>query len=288
MRRSASRGGRRDDVARIAETVEAQQPLRRRLGQPLAEKPALADEAVLADKPAVAGTGGAPSSSPRADIPLPERRPAELAQPQMVWPAGQSGQRRCRRRCTRPPPSWRHGRHPAAADAAGRRRPKWRLDAGPAEVAAIAPPPTPVLRPAAPILASASAGLSGSAAPRHRAPCGEALGYADAESPLQPACRRGTSASALIATKFERLDFASVAAPVDSSHDPAQSGLTRPDLDSVGTLIPKPRQMVVMRFGVAAYQDLRAEKFAGVAIKPLRTASFAVAPELFTRALAAN
>ena len=43
-----------------------------------------------------------------------------------------------------------------------------------------------------------------------------------------------------------------------------------------------------MRFGVAAYQDLRAEKFAGVAIKPLRTASFAVAPELFTRALAAN
>ena len=80
----------------------------------------------------------------------------------------------------------------------------------------------------------------------------------------------------------------SVAAPVDSSHDPAQSGLTRPDLDSVGTLIPKPRQMVVMRFGLAAYQDLRAEKFAGVAIKPLRTASFAVAPEMFTKALAAN
>ena len=85
--------------------------------------------------------------------------------------------------------------------------------------------------------------------------------------------------SALIATKFERLDFASVSAPIDASHDPAQSGLTRPDLETLGTLIPKPTKMVVMRFGVAAYQDLRAEKFAGSAIKPLRTASFAAVPE---------
>jgi len=60
----------------------------------------------------------------------------------------------------------------------------------------------------------------------------------------------------------------------------------RPDLKSVGSLIPAPSKVVVMRFGVAAYQDLRAEKFTGTAIKPLRTASFALAPDIITGSVA--
>ena len=76
--------------------------------------------------------------------------------------------------------------------------------------------------------------------------------------------------------------------PIESSHDPAQASLVRPDLDSVEVLIPKPAKMVMMRFGVAAYQDLRAERFSGTAIKPLRTASFSATPEIFAKALVAN
>jgi len=39
---------------------------------------------------------------------------------------------------------------------------------------------------------------------------------------------------------------------------------------------------------VTAYQDLSPSRFSGSAIKPLRTASFATMPDLFTGSVASN
>jgi uncharacterized protein YcbK (DUF882 family) len=212
-----------------------------------------------------------------ANVPLPEPRPSELASPQMVWQAGPPG---LVASANVPLPPMRPGAERSAD--------------GPAGVAALTVDPettastrSNVLQPSAPMLADLSQGANrllkrndtGSLPTR-------ALGFASADAPQGEASRQAHST--LVATRFERLDFAAVAAPVSSSHDMTQAGLTRPDLDTVQTLFPKPTKLVVIRFGVAAYHDLRAEKFSGVAIKPLRTASFSVMPAIFTGALASS
>jgi uncharacterized protein YcbK (DUF882 family) len=234
-----------------------------------AEQPAEVAVADRAEPEKTVPAEKAPVVVARADIPIPERRPAEL-QPQMVWQTGPAAQVALASSPVPLPPM-----RPAQ-------------DAGPAEVAAIAPVARPsVVQPNAPVFAEAARGFDAILKHAAPAPASSALGYAAAESPLQPQ-PVPEERVALVATQFERLDFASVSAPVDSGHDPAQTGLTRPDLDTVGTLIPKPSRLVVMRFGVAAYHDLRAERFSGAAIKPLRTASFVAPPVLFSGALAAN
>jgi len=149
----------------------------------------------------------------------------------------------------------------------------------------VAPPPIPVLRPRAPVMAGVSGGLE-SLLPRQLANAGSspALGYAPAESP--PVVTAQFARTALVATRFEKLDFVSVTQPQSSVKDLSHAALTRPDLDTFATLIPKPSKLVVMRFGVSAYRDLRTEKFSGSAIKPLRTASFVASPDVIGRALA--
>jgi hypothetical protein len=237
-------------------------------------EPAKAEPAVAEAKPAAAEAKTAPVVVASADIPLPERRPAELSGPALVWQTGPAAQ---------------------AASASDVPLPPSRPDVGTAAPTVLAAldnssasdVPTPMVRPQAPVFAEAARGFDALLRRGEPTPPAAALGYAAADTPLR-AQAEPVERVALVATRFERLDFASVAAPIDSPHDPAQAGLMRPDLNSVGTLIPKPAKMVVMRFGVAAYHDLRSGRFAGAAIRPLRTASFVTQPSLFSGALASN
>jgi len=115
-----------------------------------------------------------------------------------------------------------------------------------------------------------------------------ALGFADPSMIPAAAIALPPKRPTLIATRFEKLDFASVSAPVASARNKAQAGLIRPDLMTVASLIPAPNKVVIMHFGSVAYQDLSPSKFSGSAIKPLRTASFATMPDLFTGSIASN
>jgi len=116
-----------------------------------------------------------------------------------------------------------------------------------------------------------------------------ALGFADA-SPVTAAMRTTPRAERplLTATRFEKLNFASLSAPVPSAHNKEQAQLVKPDLNATASLIAAPSRTVLIRFGVAAYQDLRAEKFSGQAVKPLRVASFSPMPDIFTGSIASS
>ena len=229
-------------------------------------------------------------------VPLPEPRPAELAaaaspaEPQFNWVAGPAGQQMA---ANVPLPPVRPGEDEPDDDEA---------DNAPLPVAAlnqdeIPQPPVaavgqasvplpPVLNPHKPVMAD-----MGDTGPFGRTPGAKlpsrALGFADpgmVENPMALPPKR----PALFATKFDKLDFAAVSAPVSSAHNKSQAGLVRPDLKTVATLIPAPSKVVIMRFGIVAYQDLNPGKFSGSAIKPLRTASFATMPDLFTGSVASN
>ncbi|MDQ0467945.1 DUF882 domain-containing protein [Labrys wisconsinensis] len=233
--------------------------------------------------PAPAPTPAAPEPAPvvvaklerTVPIPLPEPRPAELAGPQLAWQAGPDGQPATAvvAAASIPLPPARPGLDRAA-------------DAPPVQLAALdqTQDASPELRPGAPVMADASRSIDLLLRRDTPLPPSRALGFADAGAGLiaKPRSERPP----LIATRFEKLNFVSVTAPVATARNKAQAGLVRPDLKSVGSLIPAPSKVVVMRFGVAAYQDLRAEKFTGTAIKPLRTASFALAPDIITGSVA--
>jgi uncharacterized protein YcbK (DUF882 family) len=248
--------------------------------RPETAKPAAAPVQMAALEPVAVGSQPAPipapaaekaaAKAPKIDVPLPERRPADL-QPQMVWQTG-----------------------PAALATADVPLPPSRPgEAAPVTVAAAASVPDetaatqPIVKPRLPVMAGIAGGME-QLLPRQlrNSGSGSALGYAPSSVPeavLQPR----SAPVALVATRFEALDFATVSAPVASARNPAHATFTAPDLDTFATLIPKPSKLVVMRFGVAAYQDLRAESFSGAAIKPLRTASFVVSPRVFSQATGA-
>jgi hypothetical protein len=138
----------------------------------------------------------------------------------------------------------------------------------------------PFVKPRLPVMAGVTGGIESLLPRQLKARAAGALGYAPSDPPLALAAAV-PAPPPLVATPFENLDFASLTTPVALSQEP---GLTRPDLDSFTTLIPKPAKMVVMRFGVAAYHDLRIERFSGAAIRPLRTASFMAMPQIFSQA----
>jgi hypothetical protein len=146
-------------------------------------------------------------------------------------------------------------------------------------------PTPPVLIPQKPIMADVAGAGSFGQAPA-KLPT-RALGFAD-PSMIPATVALPPKRPALVATKFEKLDFASISAPISSARNKTQAGLVRPDLKTVATLIPAPSKVVIMRFGSVAYQDLNPLKFSGSAIKPLRTASFATMPDIFTGSIASN
>lgn len=249
-------------------------------------EPEAAPVVVAAARPDIAQIAPAPAM--RRDIPLPERRPADIADappvaptgPQLAWQTGPAGV------ATQPEDA-----SPAATLAAVPLPPQ-RPDSAPAvQLASLdVPVPAPVrapaipnlLRPGTPVMSSVTPDIASllrrnvtdSAVPS------SALGYAATELPLQQYSR--PAPPALVATRFEHLDFVAVTTPVSTSWDKSKSGLVLPDLGSIATLIPAPAKTVVIRFGVAAYQDLRTETFSGAAIHPLRTVTFALAPEFLT------
>jgi uncharacterized protein YcbK (DUF882 family) len=249
---------------------------------------------VAAAEPAPAPVAAEPAAAPapvvlaKRDIPLPERRPADLATarpagPQLAWQTGPTGEITETAAVPNatmanvPLPPVRPGQKPAqdAVELASLEVP---TPPAPARATAA----QPLLQPGSPVMSSVAPDLGSllrRAVPGAALPS-RALGYAAAEMPIQQYAR--PALPALVATRFDHLDFAAATAPVSTSWDRTKSGLTRPDLDTVATLIPAPAKTVVIHFGVAAYQDLRAEKFSGAAIRPLRTASFALMPELLT------
>ncbi|MFO0346931.1 MAG: DUF882 domain-containing protein [Labrys sp. (in: a-proteobacteria)] len=95
-------------------------------------------------------------------------------------------------------------------------------------------------------------------------------------------------ADGLVATRFEHQDFAVVSRPIGTARDLALAGLVMPDLGSVDTMISKPTRFVVIRFGLAAYQDLRVERFTGQAIRPLKTAAVADTDPIVTGSIAST
>ncbi|MDQ0396484.1 DUF882 domain-containing protein [Labrys monachus] len=112
-----------------------------------------------------------------------------------------------------------------------------------------------------------------------------ALGFADV-SPVTRTAR--PPRPTLTATRFEKLNFVSLSAPVPSARNKEQAQLIKPDLTTTASLIAAPSRTVLIKFGVAAYQDLRAEKFSGAAVKPLRTASFSPMPDIFTGSIVSS
>lgn len=255
----------------------------------VAPPPAKAVTMADADEPVAA----APQRS--IPVPLPEPRPAEIAAapaaPQLNWVTGPSGQVTA---ANVPLPPARPGDDEPDDEAdAAPDGPSPVADA-PAPLPAASPvvqarasvPLPPVLNPQRPVMADA-----GDIGPFGRTPPAKlptrALGFADpsivpAQVALPP------KRPALIATRFEKLDFTAVSTPVSSVRNKDQAALVRPDLKTVATLIPAPSKVVVMRFGTVAYQDLSPWKFSGAAIKPLRTASFATMPDIFTGSIAQN
>ncbi len=92
----------------------------------------------------------------------------------------------------------------------------------------------------------------------------------------------------MIATRFEAQDFGVVSRPMATNRDRRLAVFVMPDLSTVDRLIAKPGQTIVMRFGVAPYQDLRADEFSGPAIRPLRTVAFDPGRRIATSSIASN
>jgi hypothetical protein len=252
-------------------------------------RPAKAEALAATAEPVVAA---APQQR-QIPVPLPEPRPVELAaaqspaEPQLNWVAGPAGQQLA---ANVPLPPVRPGEDEPDDDEA---------NGGPLQVAELSQDPVPqpafaavaqgsvplppVINPQRPVMADA--GSFGQPLPT-KLP-NRALSFAD-PSMIPAAVAMPPKRPALIATRFEKLDFASVSAPVTSARNKAQAGLIRPDLMTVASLLPAPNKVVIMRFGSVAYQDLSPSKFSGSAIKPLRTASFATMPDLFTGSIASN
>jgi uncharacterized protein YcbK (DUF882 family) len=242
----------------------------------------------------------APVVVARADIPLPEPRPTDagptlreatlqeatleqprldqpkLDQPKLAWQTGPSA--------TIAPVALAAAAVPLPPSRPGQAAPAAQADAvqlaSVNETGSVLPPATgkpqgtgkpQVLEPSAPVMSDVSRSPEALFSRDGTSPTTRALGYAAAELSPPPAPKR--RAQGLVATRFEDLDFASVSAPRASAGDAAQAGLTRPDLNSVATLITPPAKVVVIRFGLSAYQDLRPGRFTGAAIRPLKTAS---------------
>ena len=213
-----------------------------------------------------------------AAIPLPEPRPRDT-QPAMAW---QTGPGPAVETASVPLPPLRPGEEAPAAAA-----PQMQLAALDAPSTAGAAVKPRVLEPSAPVMSDVSR-TPGALFSREASPAARALGYASAEVAGDldaPLVRRGPG---LVATRFEDLDFGDVTTPVASARDTTQAALTRPDLDTVATLIPAPSRVVVIRFGVAAYQDLRSGRFTGSAIRPLKTASVASPSDIVGSIASAN
>jgi hypothetical protein len=253
-------------------------------------RPAKAEAVAATEEPVVAA---APQR--QIPVPLPEPRPAELvaaqspAEPQLNWVTGPVGQQLA---ANVPLPPVRPGEDEPDDDG----------DGGPLQVAELSqdqvPQPAfaavaqgsvplpPVINPQRPVMADVGNGGSFGQPVPTKLP-NWALSFAD-PSMIPAAVELPPKRPALIATRFEKLDFASVSSPIASARNKAQAGLVRPDLMTVASLIPAPNKVVIMRFGSVAYQDLSPSKFAGTAIKPLRTASFATMPDIFTGSIASN
>jgi len=214
------------------------------------------------------------------DIPLPEPRPAEIRSPPMAWQAGPPGQQVAEATPGVPLPPSRPSETAADATAS--------LDVAalPQSQGTRTTSATAVIGPARPVMSDLSRGIDDLLSKRRPPAGGQALGYASDDRIIPIAVAQGHPL--LISTRFEKLSFRTVSRPLPTARDKGQAGLTMPDLDSVATLIPAPAKVVLIRFGVAAYQDLRSEHFSGSAIRPLRTASFAFAPELITGSIAPN
>ncbi|WP_454812343.1 DUF882 domain-containing protein [Labrys neptuniae] len=253
---------------------------------PAAQLPAM-QQMAMADELAI---------SPRrvAPVPLPERRPndinaaqgadaaaAQLASadtgPRMMWQTGPNGAGG-EMAANVPLPPLRPG---TAAEES---------QAAPVQLASLdTPPPVPVTRPVLdpkpPIFADLSQGSEGFMKRSANRQSQRALGFAD-PAPVTNTAR--PPRPALIATRFEKQNFASLSAPVSAARNKQQATLVKPDLRATASLIAAPSKTVVVRFGVAAYQDLRADKFTGAAVKPLRVASFTPMPDIFTGSIASN
>jgi uncharacterized protein YcbK (DUF882 family) len=224
----------------------------------------------------------APAAVARLDIPLPEPRPADagpkiedpkLEQPKLAWQTGPSG--------TIAPVEVAVAAVPLPPSRPGHAAPHQQAAqtddvqlASLNETGSVLPPANAkpqVLEPSAPVMSDVSRSPEALFSRDGTSPTTRALGYAAAELAPPPVPKRRPQG--LVATRFEDLDFASVSAPRASAGDVAQAGLTRPDLNSVATLIPPPAKVIIIRFGLSAYQDLRPGRFTGAAIRPLKTAS---------------
>src|SRR5262249_6505916 len=166
----------------------------------------------------------------------------------------------------------------------------------PQQVAALDPPATqpavdtransrPVVEPKPPIFADLSQNSEGFMKRSVSRQTQRALGFADL-TPVTNTAR--PPRPQLIATRFEKQNFASLSAPVSAARNKQQATLIKPDLGQTASLIAPPTKTVVIHFGVSAYQDLRADKFTGAAVRPLRTASFAPMPDIFTGSIAST
>lgn len=161
-------------------------------------------------------------------------------------------------------------------------QPQLAWQTGPAPVSGAA---VPLVRPGAAVLASADP--SAPTLTRRLTTVGPAtkpvVAYAPLNAPLRAA---GRDKPALISTRFEQLNFASLATSVPAARDKSQAKLVKPDLNSVAQMIRSPARMVMMHFGASANQDMRVAQFTGAAIKPLRVANLAGTDPAFTGALA--
>ena len=238
-----------------------------------------------------------------AAIPLPERRPAEIDAAQAAAPAmvaaADAGSKM----------AWQAGLNAAPADMAAAKvplppaRPDSMDDNAPPPqlIAALdapdtvpaAAPPVPIARPAsAPVLqpspavfADLSQGSEGFMKRGVSRQNQRALGFADV-TPVTQTAR--PPRPMLVATRFEKLNFASISTPVISARNKAQATLIKPDLGTTASLIAAPSRTVIVKFGAVAAQDLRADKFTGAAVKPLRTASLSPMPDIFTGSIAST
>jgi uncharacterized protein YcbK (DUF882 family) len=241
-----------------------------------------------------------------AAIPLPERRPAEIdaakaaapamvaaadAGSKMVWQAGPNAAPADMAAANVPLPPARPGsmddNAPPAQQIAA-------LDAQDApDTVPAAVPPAPIARPAsAPVLeprpavfADLSQGSEGFMKRGVSLQNQRALGFADV-TPVTQTAR--PPRPMLVATRFEKLNFASISTPVISARNKTQATLIKPDLSTTASLIAAPSRTVVVKFSAVAAQDLRADKFTGAAVKPLRTASLAPMPDIFTGSIAST
>lgn len=236
------------------------------------------------------------ATSPRrmAPVPLPERRPNDIDAAQ----AADAATAQLASADTGPRMIWQTGANGAGGEVAANvplppLRPGTAAEesqAAPVQLASLDAPPAvpatrPVLDPKPPVFADLSQGSEGFMKRSANRQSQRALGFAD-PAPVTNTAR--PPRPALIATRFEKQNFASLSAPVSAARNKQQATLVKPDLRTTASLIAAPSKTVVVRFGVAAYQDLRADKFTGAAVKPLRVASFAPMPDIFTGSIASN